>query len=129
LRDAAHLRLLATLRGCLHPTLSWRTEVPIPIERDLRAWDGLITGPTFRVGVEAETRVRDLQALARRIGLKQRDSHVDYVILLLAGTRWNRDVVRTHMADLANQFPGNSKAVISALYAGRDPGTSSVILL
>ena len=129
LRDAAHVRLLATLRSCLHPTLSWRTEVPIPIDRDLRAWDGFITGPTFRIGVEAETRIRDLQALTRRIGLKQRDSNVDHVILLLAGTRWNRGLVRSHAADLATQFPSASRDVIAALHAGRDPGASGIILL
>jgi transcriptional regulator with XRE-family HTH domain len=128
-RDAAHLRLLAALRACLHPGLSWRTEVPIPINRDLRAWDGLVTGPTFRIGVEAETRVRDIQALSRRIGLKQRDSNVDHVILLLAGTRWNRNLVRGHAADLAAQFPGTSRDVLAALLAGRDPGASCVILL
>lgn len=129
LRDAAHIRLLSSLRSWLHPTLTWRTEVPLPIDRDLRAWDGFITGPAFRIGVEAETRVRDLQALARRIGLKQRDSNVEHVILLLAGTRWNRGLVRTYAADLAAQFPGTSGDVIAALYAGRDPGASCVILL
>jgi transcriptional regulator with XRE-family HTH domain len=129
LRDAAHIRLLANFRRFLHPTLAWRTEVPIPIDRDLRAWDGFITGPTFRIGVEAETRVRDLQALTRRIRLKQRDSNVDHVILLLAGTRWNRGLVRSYAADLTAQFPGTGRDVVAALSAGRDPGTSCVILL
>ena len=129
LRDAAHIRLLANFRACLNPSLSWRTEVPLPIDRDLRAWDGFITVPTFRIGVEAETRVRDLQALARRIGVKQRDSNVEHVILLLAGTRWNRGLVRTYAADLAAQFPGKGRDVIAALYAGSDPGASCVILL
>lgn len=129
LRDSAHLRLLANFRACLHPTLLWRTEVPLPIDRDLRAWDGFITGPSFRIGVEAETRVRDLQTLARRVGLKQRDSNADRVILLLAGTRWNRSLVRTYAADLAAQFPGTSRDVIDALFAGRDPGASCVVLL
>ena len=103
--------------------------MPLPIDRDLRAWDGFITGPTFRIGVEAETRVRDLQALARRIGLKQRDSNVEHVILLLAGTRWNRGLVRTYAAELATQFPGKGRDVIAALYAGSDPGASCVILV
>jgi transcriptional regulator with XRE-family HTH domain len=129
LRDAAHLRLLAKFRACLNPSRAWRTEVPLPIDRDLRAWDGFITGPTFRIGVEAETRVRDLQALARRIGLKQRDSNVEHVILLLAGTRWNRGLVRTYAAELATQFPGKGRDVIAALSAGSDPGASCVIVL
>ena len=49
---------------------------------------------TGRVAVEAETRVTDFQALARRIALKQRDDSVERVILLVAATRGNRGAVR-----------------------------------
>ena len=68
-------------------TLRWRTEVPLLIPGDLRAWDATIVGPGFGVGVEAETRLRDLQAAARRTNLKQRDGELDHVILLVADTR------------------------------------------
>src|SRR6476659_7621445 len=44
IRDRAQLALLERLRVRLHPTLRWRSEVPLPIEKDLRAWDAEIRG-------------------------------------------------------------------------------------
>src|SRR5688572_22572737 len=64
-RDEAQLALVARLRTELHPSLAWRTEVPIPIVGDLRAWDASIGGPGWTVYVDAETRIRDVQALER----------------------------------------------------------------
>ena len=43
-RDRAHLALLERFRLRLHPSLGWRTEVPMPINGDLRSADGLIDG-------------------------------------------------------------------------------------
>src|SRR3954451_5502762 len=59
IRDAGQIRLLDRLRRRLHPALVWRTEVPLPIEGDRRAWDALIRGPGWLVGVEAETMLDD----------------------------------------------------------------------
>ena len=36
-RDAAHTALLERLRVRLHPSLGWRTEVPLPLPGDRRA--------------------------------------------------------------------------------------------
>ena len=44
IRDAGQARLLERLRRELHPSLRWRTEVPLPIPGDLRAWDAMISG-------------------------------------------------------------------------------------
>src|SRR5258706_5663865 len=41
IRDAGTQRLLGRLRGRLHPSLVMPTEVPLPIEFDLRAWDAV----------------------------------------------------------------------------------------
>jgi len=84
LRDRSHASLLERFRQHLHSTLKWATEVPLPNAGDFRAWDALVRGPGFRVGIEAETRVRDGQELERRIRAKQRDGGVDVVILVLA---------------------------------------------
>src|SRR2546425_5771136 len=84
IRDRAQLALLERLRKRLHPSLRWRTEVPLPIERDLRAWDAEIRGPQsgrWRALVEAETRVADGQALERRLTLKLRDDPDGHLIL------------------------------------------------
>jgi transcriptional regulator with XRE-family HTH domain len=94
IRDAAHARLLASLHGRLHRSLAWRTEVPLPIRGDLRAWDAVIGGPGWRARVECETRPRDLQALERRLALKQRDGGMDFIILLLRDSAHNRELLR-----------------------------------
>src|SRR4029453_8828733 len=93
IRDRAQLALLERLRGRLHPSLRWRTEVPLPREGDLRAWDAEIRGPPparWRMRVEAETRITDGQALERKLGLKVRDDPGGHLILLVADTRANR---------------------------------------
>src|SRR5262245_6593781 len=128
IRDVAQLRLLERLRVLLHSTLSWRTEVPLPIEGDLRAWDAAIDGPGWIAYVDAETRIRDAQALERRVAVKRRDTGTDRVIILLADTRTNRLVLRSIGAPLVDgAIPGS--AVIDAIRAGRDPGASGVVLL
>jgi transcriptional regulator with XRE-family HTH domain len=97
LRDAAQIALLDRLRTRLAPTLVMRTEVPLQIEGDLRAWDAVIGGfdPVAEaLHVEAETRLYDAQAQLRRIALKARDGGVDVVLLVIADTPRNRAAVR-----------------------------------
>jgi transcriptional regulator with XRE-family HTH domain len=128
IRDAGQQRLLERLRPRLHPGLGWRTEVPLPIQDDRRAWDALIRGEGWVVGVEAETVLGDLQAVERRIALKQRDGGIDRVIVLVADTRRNRRA----LAAAPNAFPGFSRearATLHALAAGRDPLGSCVVIL
>jgi transcriptional regulator with XRE-family HTH domain len=129
IRDVAHVRLLERLHARIHPQLRWRTEVPLPIRGDLRAWDATIAGMGFVVGVEAETRVRDAQAVARRTNLKQRDGELDHVILLVAGTRSNRRSLAAAAGELATAFPVTQRDALRALRDGRDPGGSSIIVL
>ena len=69
--------LLDRFRGRISPVFTWRTEMPIPIEGDLRAWDVALTAGRLSIGVDAETRLRDVQAVDRRIMLKLRDSGFD----------------------------------------------------
>ncbi len=112
----------------LHPVLGWRTEVPLPITNDRRAWDALIRGIGWLLAVEAETVLDDLQAAERRIALKQRDGSMEHVLLLVAATRRNRRALAAH----PNAFPGfsrDARAVLRALAAGRDPGCSAIVLL
>jgi transcriptional regulator with XRE-family HTH domain len=128
-RDRGQIVLMARLRARLHPSLTWATEVPLPIERDQRAWDALITGPGFRIGVEAESRLRDAQATLRRIALKSRDGGVDHAILLLAETRANTASLAGARAYLAGQLPLDTRQLLAALARGRDPGGSGIAVL
>lgn len=133
-RDAGQLRLLGRLRTCLPASMGWRTEVPIrnvapPGTIDLRAWDAVISGPDWWLPVEAETRSNDVQALQRRISLKQRDAGVHAILLLLADTRHHRDLVRLASDGLSAQFPIGARSALAALRAGRPPGGNAIVLL
>ena len=127
-RDRAHLALIHRLHVRVSPSLRWRTEVPIPIEGDLRSADIVITGPDFGALVEAETRLNDIQALERRVGAKQRDLGLGRCILLLADTATNRRAV-AQIPELARRFPLSARACLMALAAGRDPGGDAIVFL
>ena len=124
-----HLNLLERLRARLHPSLAWRTEVPVTAGPDVRAWDAQIKGDIWTDGVEAEVRLRDAQALERRIALKQRDGSVDSVILLVWNTRHNRDALASIGAGLRAAFPLAGARALELLTAGVNPGANSLILL
>jgi transcriptional regulator with XRE-family HTH domain len=128
-RDAGHTRLLMRLRTVLDPRARWRTEVPMPIPGDLRAWDAQIQLGGAVVAVEAEMRVGDLQALERRIALKCRDGGLELVILVVADTRGNRHVLREHREALRARFPLDTRAVLKALREGRLPEASGIVVL
>lgn len=129
LRDRAHLALLGRFRALVHPSVAWRAEAALPIPGDLRAWDALLAVGGRRLGVEAETRPDDLQALERRLALKMRDGGVEAVILLLADTRHNRRLVRLHADDLARTFPVPGRRALERLAAAVHPDGSSIVLL
>jgi transcriptional regulator with XRE-family HTH domain len=129
LRDAAHIALLDRLRARIHRSVRFTTEVPFPSPNDRRAWDAVVTGPAWRVGVEAETRPRDRQALERRLALKLRDGDVSSVVLVLLDSRHNRDFVRASQEVLAERFPIHARRALELLGAGADPGGNSIILL
>jgi transcriptional regulator with XRE-family HTH domain len=129
IRDAAHLALLERLRRRLHRHVRWRTEVPLLPAVDRRAWDAVVTVQARSIGVEAETRLRDMQALDRRLALKMRDGGIDTVILLLADTRTNRRLVRALEPALVTTFPVPGRRALELLAAGIHPGGSAIVLL
>ena len=135
-RDAAHTALLERLRVRCHPSLRMQTEVPLPHQGDLRAWDATLSGfaaPSGRRhrrgGVEAETRPTDVQALERKLALKERDGDVEWMILLLADTRHNRAFVRGPGERLRARFPVDGRRALELLAAGAEPGGNTLILL
>ena len=79
----------------MHPTFRWQSEAPVVTVGDMRAWDVLLSGPVV-IGVDAETRLHDIQAIQRRTALKRRDGAVDRVLLVVADTRHNRRVLDEH---------------------------------
>jgi transcriptional regulator with XRE-family HTH domain len=129
IRDAAHVRLLERFRLLLHASLRWATEVPLPIRGDLRAWDGMVSGDGWRLGVEAETRPRDLQAMKRRLLLKARDGEVDGVVLVLLNSAYNRQLIRADADGLAESFQVPGPRALELLRAGVRPNGNAIVLL
>ncbi len=130
IRDAAHVRLIGRFRARVSSGgWSWRPEVPVAGPGDQRAWDGQLTGHGQTIATEMETRLRDVQAMQRRIELKRRDSAVDRVILVVADTRANRAAIEAAADVLAAAYPVSARAALSALAAGRDPGGDALIVL
>ncbi|MDP9468156.1 MAG: hypothetical protein M3P32_05370 [Chloroflexota bacterium] len=127
-RDAAHLRLLTDLVERISPAWRRTHEAPIPIDGDRRAWDLLLEGPVA-IGVEAETRLGDLQALERAIQLKRRDSGITRVLLVIRGSKRNRMLIREFLPMLRTAFPLGTAEVMRALHDGRDPGADGMVTL
>jgi transcriptional regulator with XRE-family HTH domain len=132
IRDAGHGALLGRFHGHLSQRLRWQTEVPSARPGDRRAWDAVVTGSDghgrWRIGIEAETRPNDAQALERRVALKERDDDVDAVILVLADTRHNRALVRAN-AGLRDRFPVPGRRALELLAVGARPEGSAIVLL
>jgi transcriptional regulator with XRE-family HTH domain len=129
-RDIASVRLLERLRSRLPPVFRWRTEVPLHGSTGLRAWDAIVEAHRERTAIEAETVIRDGQALQRRLRLKLRDdSTVSQLILLVADTRGNRAALEAIRGLLRDTFPLDTREVLQALAQGRHPAANGLVIL
>lgn len=127
-RDAAHVALLGRLRRRLPAGTTWQTEVPLPLPGDLRAWDAVIGQANDQVAVEAETRLLDIQAVERRILLKQRDGRMARVVVLVSDTAPNRRALAAGREHLRGSFPLDTHEILSALRSGRLPIASGIVI-
>jgi len=128
IRDAGQNRVRARISREIHAGLGWRTEVPLPIAGDRRAWDALISGPDWQVAVEVETVITDIQALERRLSLKMRDGQLDRVVLVVADTPRNRRALASAPGAFT-ALPLRTRAVLAALRSGVDPGASGIVFI
>lgn len=130
LADEPQVRLLRAFRERLGPDWTWRFETKVA-PGDQRTWDA--SGSHRRGGVaivvDAETRVRDFQAVMRRVGAKREAPGSSRTILLIADTRTNRAAIAAARDELAAEFPMNMRATLRALRAGREPGADGLIVL
>jgi HTH-type transcriptional regulator / antitoxin HipB len=127
LRDAGQRNVLGRFKALLPTDAPWRTEVPVPIPGDQRAWDAQTRLWGLRVGVEAETAPTDFQALERRMMLKARDSGIERVILVLADSKRNRALLRSEGDRLRASFPLQGRAALEALRSSVDPGCNLLV--
>ena len=131
LRDGASAARLHALGSRVARPLHFRTEVPLPAHPDhraRRAWDAEVRGAGARTTFELEMRIRDAQAIERRIALKLRDDPPDHFVLMVAATRHNRQVLANHpqfFADLPRLRPST---VLRALDAGRHPPSALILV-
>jgi transcriptional regulator with XRE-family HTH domain len=130
LRDTPQLRLADDFAVILASPIIVRREVVLPIAGDLRAWDMLISDSRTIAFVECETRLGDIQAMARRLALKLRDDPRGTVLILVVrSTAHNRRVLAEHREALRAQFPLDGAAIARSLRAGRIPSASGIILV
>ncbi len=129
LRDAGHVALLRRLRATLPIAARMHTEVPIVGEPVGRAWDAQVRMGQWYLNVEAETRIRDVQAMDRRIALKQSSDATTPILLLVADTKTNRLALRAAGPLLTGRFPLDARPMLRALRAGRCPPASGIVLL
>ena len=131
LRDGASAVRLEALGARVAPPLRFRTEVPLPRMPDhpeQRAWDAEVRGAGLRTTFELEMRLRDAQAVDRRIALKRRDDPPDRFVLLIAATRHNRRVLADHPGLFPNLPRLRPSTVFRALEAGRHPPSGLILL-
>ena len=129
IRDKGQTAVAARLHAIVHPALRWRSEVGVSPERPLQAWDGSLDGADGFARVEIESRIRDGQALLRRIEIKKRDGNVEIVILVVADTRANRAALKAFEPLFSAAFPCPSGEVRRALRNGRIPKASGILLV
>jgi transcriptional regulator with XRE-family HTH domain len=128
LRDAGHLKLIERVLSHIAPPLRYQTDAPLPNPGDLRAWDILLALDHQRVAIEAETVLRDLQELVRRLSMKRRDGGVDGLVLVLANTQRNRDAL-PQLLRLMPEYPRLSRARFHrTLEAGELPPDGIVLI-
>lgn len=129
-RDVGQVRLLERLRARIGIPARWRAEVPLHGQTDARAWDAVIDGTGCVDAIEAETRLRDLQATERKIARKLRDDvTIQHVVLLVADTRTNRTALAEGRDALRAQFPLDTREALACLGEGRCPGASAVVVI
>jgi len=130
LRDQASTRLIERFCALLSPLWSVTREAPFPRIGDLRSWDVLIRlGRAFRAGIEAETRVRELEELVRRIRQRELHGRVDAIVVVLSRSQHNGRHVDELRAALGPAYATQPSDIVKTLNAGAPLPGSGVILL
>lgn len=109
---------------------SEKADATLPTLGDLRSWDVLIRlGTAYRVGVEAETRVRDQQELVRRIRQRELHGGVDAILIVLSDSTHNRRLAGGLRKALGQDYAAATGHTLAALRSGqRLPGSGLVLL-
>ena len=129
-RDRAQLALLQRFEARLRAPLRLRREVPLPIEGDRRAWDGMVEGDGPPFFLEGESNIRDVQAVERKLRLRIRDDpRATLVLLVVTRSDHNRMVIDAHREALRDILPMDGARVLQALRSGHRPPASGIVLV
>ena len=129
IRDKGQQALGAKFRTLLSAAIRVVAEVRLPGVGDRRSWDLLLRIGAQLVGVELETRVRDIQWLVRRLRERERDGGVDCLLLVLSDSQINRRLLPQLLEALGPEWTTPPRTILAALRAGRPLPGSAVILL
>jgi hypothetical protein len=129
LRDKGHEALIGRLLKVISPAWHAMREAPFPNPGDPRSWDVLLRLESYLVGIEAETRIRDLQALVRRMRDRARGGGTDVILIVLSDSAHNRELVDQFRAALGDEFSSSPRHLLAGLREGRPLPGSGVILL
>lgn len=114
---------------------AWRStaETLLPGSGELRAWDRLLRLVGYRerylVGVDLETRIRDIQDLVRRTRGRERDGQTDAILIVLSDSATNRRLVDQLRVALGPDYQTSPRQIGAALREGRPLPGSGVILI
>ncbi|HEY6571082.1 MAG TPA: hypothetical protein VIZ22_12370, partial [Candidatus Limnocylindrales bacterium] len=112
------------------PSLGWRTEVPLPIQGDRRAWDAVVIAHDGWTAIEAISRLGAVDATLRTTNQKQRDDlRIARTVLVIADTPRNRAALRLAHATVRAEYPLDTRSVLAALGEGKAPTASGIVLL
>ena len=83
-----------------------------------------------RTAIDAETRIRDSQALTRRLELKfERDRTVARLVVLVADTRNNRRALELIREGMREAFPLDTREILAAFARGELPAAGGIVVL
>lgn len=127
IRDKGHQALIGRFRAILAQAWRVAAEVPLPNPGDRRAWDLLLRLPGQLVGVEAETRLRDIQAFVRRIRQRELEGGADAIVIVLAESALNRRLLPQLLEALGPKYGTSPRRLLRALREGQPlPGSGIV---
>jgi transcriptional regulator with XRE-family HTH domain len=130
IRDAAQIQLIRDFRARLGPNPPpLNLEQPVIDDRtDRRAFDATMDIPGG-CGLEFITRFHDCQAQLRAALLKQRDSGMARLVIVVKATNANRRAVAAVRDVIAASFPGTQRAALTRLARLEDPGANGLVFV
>lgn len=130
IRDAGQIALIRAFRVRLGPNAQkLLLEQRVTLNpSDIRAFDATLDIPPG-IGLEFVTRFHDCQAQVRAALLKQRDSGLGRLIIVVKDTHANRRAIAAAADVILTTFPLGTRAVMVALKEGRDPGANGLVFI